>query len=559
MDAPSCEPSTKRQRVGEVVPASVTETGLERAHPAGGADIKESSDVKSSSSPIYLDQYHVLGAVHIPDLETDIPSKNCQKLCEESEKSVLRPAKAEAQFEHDPGALDPDRRCAGPRAGRAGVSEICTYEQTLRIRYQAREIGLERFFTQTVLQQQVSLERLCAAFNVPPPAVPVDPPDSQLLARLKKAIAVDMRNRIKLQKYNSVDDAITLVRNAKNIMVITGAGISTSLNIPDFRSRGGLYSTLEKMGFKDPEYVFSRDTFEQDPLPFFSVASMILPPTDGRFTPAHAFLRLLQEKGKLLTLYTQNIDGIDLTAGIRREKLVQLHGSFETATCITCGYRVNGEVIFGEIRKGEVPLCAVCAKERQIRNDQMAAIRAQNGRSVRRKIQRSSIASNTEASGIMRPDIVFMGEPPKPYEKRFKRDCALVDLVIVMGTSLPVEPVKTMPNHIPPKVPQIYIGKNQMYPERMKKTDFDIQLLGECDVIVELLAKSCGWDLQHEMLPKGTSIEIEPWCGERHHHLILREKIAMKREVGRASPSDQFNAFEEASPLLLSREASCPV
>lgn len=354
---------------------------------------------------------------------------------------------------------------------RGRVTGPCAYDESLAIRYHARESGLERCFQEFVVQRRVPLSMLCTAFGVPPPAVPSDPPDKALRNRLKRAMAIDMGNRIKLQQYNSVPDAIALLRNARKIMVITGAGISTSLSIPDFRSRGGLYQKLREMGFEEPENIFSRDTFEQDPRPFFSVASMILPPTDGRFTPAHAFLRLLQDKGRLLTLYTQNVDGIDTTAGIRRDKLVQLHGSFETATCISCGFSVKGEDIFPQIRNGEVPDCARCAKERQRRAAQLISMRAQNGRSIRQRTQRSGINSTTESAGIMRPDIVFMGEPPKPYLKRFKRDCAQVDLVMVMGTSLPVEPVSSMPNHIPPNIPQIYIGKNQMCPEGNKRID----------------------------------------------------------------------------------------
>lgn len=351
------------------------------------------------------------------------------------------------------------------------------------------------------------------------------------MSRLKKAIAVDMGNRIKLHKHNSVNDAVALLRKAKNIMVITGAGISTSLEIPDFRSRGGLYSTIRAMGFDDPESVFSRDSFEQDPRPFFSVASMILPPTDGRITPAHAFLRLLQDKGKLLTLYTQNVDGIDRIAGIKKDKLIQLHGSFETATCISCDHRVKGEEVIPQIRNREVPNCAECAKARQIRTDQITALRTQNGRSVRQKTQNSSLGSMTEPAGIMRPDIVFMGEPPKPYLKRFKRDCAKVDLLLVMGTSLPVEPVSTMPNCIPPNVPQIYIGRTEMYPERFKRVDFDIQLLGECDVVAKMLAKGCGWDLEHDMIPEDSVIRVEPWgSGRRHCHEIRRQLKAARVE-----------------------------
>jgi NAD+-dependent protein deacetylase SIR2 len=531
MEVPEKKRPSKKRRLDKVIPTLKAENGSRNGGAsAAAADGSEPPTVNATSEVIHVNKYEVPYTQHSTDLEAYVSSKHSPteqnelltKVAKSKSNSGLEIACLEAKRDLGKNSLDAQIHIQS--------NDICPYDEALAIRYRAREIGLESFLQESVAQHRIQLQKLCQAFCIPVPVVPLDPPDSQLLARLRKAIAADMGNRIKLHKYNSVEDAISLTRRAKNIMVITGAGMSTSLNIPDFRSRGGLYPKLRDMGFEDPESVFSRDTFEQDPGPFFSVASMILPPTNGKFTPAHAFLRMLQEKSKLLTLYTQNIDGIDRIAGIRRDKLVQLHGSFETATCISCGHCVKGEEIFPEIRKGKVPNCAECAKERQVRIDQMIAIRAQNGRSVRRKIQRGGVDSTSEPAGIMRPDIVFMGEPPKPYLKRFKRDCAQVDLVIVMGTSLPVEPVNTMPSQIPPKVPQIYIGKNQIYHEKSRKIDFDIQLLGECDVVAEILAKGCGWDLRHDMLPKDTTIEIEPWCGLRHCHLILREKMPTNRK-----------------------------
>jgi NAD+-dependent protein deacetylase SIR2 len=534
MEAPSWEPPSKRRKAEQVLPAPIAKGGLQDAVISTTAEKNDQPSVKFASIATSSDQCHILCSQYSADLETALPITHGGQTFEESQKPPIN----RAEFTLDSKLKLCRTHANGPSHHQAHGkgNEDFTYEEALAIRYHARELGLDRFFDKCVIERRIPLRKLCAAFGTRLPTVLEDPPESGLLLRLKKAIVVDMGNRIKLQKYNSVDDAISLVHKAKNIMLITGAGISTSLSIPDFRSRGGLYSKLREMGFEDPESVFSRDTFEQDPQPFFSVASMILPPGDGRFTPTHAFLRLLQDNGKLLSLYTQNIDGIDLTAGIRRDKLLQLHGSFQTATCTRCGHRVKGEEIFPEIRKGEVPNCAECAKERQIRIDQIIATRAQNGRSVRRKTQRSSVDSTSEPAGIMRPDIVFMGELPKPYLKRFKRDCTQVDLVIVMGTSLPVEPVSSMPNRVPPRVPQIYVGKNQMYPERNKKIDFDIQLLGECDVVAEMLAKGCGWDLKHEMLPKDTIIEVEPWCGIRHCHLILREKVEENRKHEKTEP-----------------------
>jgi NAD+-dependent protein deacetylase SIR2 len=539
MEALSSKIATgKRKRVQKAL--SPTEVdGLHSDKRSATLATKDESHSIHNSLRICHDQHQLLCRQYPADLDIALPSGNTRGSQSEIETFVTKLAEDDSCRDKAPTLTDfhrdPDPGYLQDRTPKK--DEICTYEQALAARYLPREIGLERFVQEFVLQDRIPLQTLCAAFGVPSPADGSDPPSSALISRLKKAIAVDMGNRIKLHKYNSVNDAVALLRDAKNIMVITGAGISTSLEIPDFRSRGGLYSTIRAMGFDDPESVFSRDTFEQDPRPFFSVASMILPPTDGRITPAHAFLRLLQDKGKLLTLYTQNVDGIDRTAGMRMDKLIQLHGSFDTATCISCDHCVKGEEIIPQIRNGEVPNCAECAKARQIRNDQVTALRSQNGRSVRRKTQDSSSGSMTEPAGIMRPDIVFMGEPPKPYLKRFKRDCAKVDLLLVMGTSLPVEPVSTMPNRIPPKVPQIYIGRTEMYPERFKRIDFDIQLLGECDVVAEMLAKGCSWDLEHEMIPEDSVIAVEPWgSGRRHCHEIRRQTKAPRVEGVKLEP-----------------------
>lgn len=46
-------------------------------------------------------------------------------------------------------------------------------------------------------------------------------------------------------------------------------------------------------------------------------------------TPAHFFMRLLHEKGLLLTIFTQNIDGLEQLAGLPAEKVVPAHGSFD--------------------------------------------------------------------------------------------------------------------------------------------------------------------------------------------------------------------------------------
>ncbi len=68
-------------------------------------------------------------------------------------------------------------------------------------------------------------------------------------------------------------------------------------------------------------------------MPFYDLAKELFP---GKFepTPCHYFLKLLNEKNKLLRLYTQNIDTLERVAGIPGEKLVEAHGTFHTSHCI---------------------------------------------------------------------------------------------------------------------------------------------------------------------------------------------------------------------------------
>lgn len=179
------------------------------------------------------------------------------------------------------------------------------------------------FCKRTIDAGTITAKRLLTAFGVRPPDFLEGHPDEAYLSLLTLAFSRELAKRAKLPQYNSVDDAVTLIKNARNIIVLTGAGISTSLGIPDFRSAGtGLYSRLEHLGLNDPQEVFNITVFKEDPNIFFSVARDILPDKE-QFSPTHRFIAMLQEKGKLLTNYSQNIDNLESKAGITPDKLIQ--------------------------------------------------------------------------------------------------------------------------------------------------------------------------------------------------------------------------------------------
>mmetsp|Transcript_625 Transcript_625/g.632 ORF Transcript_625/g.632 Transcript_625/m.632 type:complete len:247 (-) Transcript_625:495-1235(-) len=118
----------------------------------------------------------------------------------------------------------------------------------------------------------------------------------------------------------------------KKVTVLTGAGISVSAGIPDFRSpKIGLYATLkEKYDMDDPSEIFSIDKFYSEPELFYDFCKEL---NWDKYdpTPTHYFIGFLHHKGLLDMNFTQNIDALESKAGIPQEKLVPAHGNMSGA------------------------------------------------------------------------------------------------------------------------------------------------------------------------------------------------------------------------------------
>jgi NAD-dependent histone deacetylase SIR2 len=385
-----------------------------------------------------------------------------------------------------------------------------------------------------VENDSISAKKLLTACGIRPPPFFDEAPDEAYYHLLSLAIQRELSKRVKLPQYNSIDDAVELLKSSKNIIVLTGAGISTSLGIPDFRSKDiGLYSKLEYLGLADPQDVFDIELFRQDPTVFYTIAKDILPSTD-RFSPTHAFIRLLQDKGKLLTNYSQNIDNIEAKAGVSPDKLIQCHGSFATASCVKCRAKVPGSTIFPDIQAGNIPRCRACLSALNSSSESigMKRKRSKNGgdKKRQRRFEGSSDSDDSDEddnipeAGVMKPDITFFGEAlPDTFQERLtKHDKDLADLVIVIGTSLKVAPVSEVVPYLPAHIPQMYISRTPV-----SHVEFDVDMLGDCDVVVAELCRRAGWDLKHEMLPEGQKVDVTPQDGFLHRHVFkeLKESV----------------------------------
>ncbi|XP_054054509.1 NAD-dependent protein deacetylase sirtuin-3, mitochondrial isoform X2 [Rissa tridactyla] len=252
-------------------------------------------------------------------------------------------------------------------------------------------------------------------------------------------------------------------KECRRVVVMVGAGISTPSGIPDFRSPGsGLYSNLEKYNIPYPEAIFELMYFLANPKPFFTLAKELYP---GNYRPnyAHYFLRLLHDKGLLLRLYTQNIDGLERVAGIPPDRLVEAHGTFATATCMVCRRNFPGEDFRGDIMADKVPHCPVC-------------------------------------TGVVKPDIVFFGEELPQRFFLHVTDFPMADLLFVIGTSLEVEPFASLAGAVRSSVPRVLINQDLVGPFAWQRRHNDIAQLGDVVSGVEKLVELLGWNEEMQTL-----------------------------------------------------------
>ncbi|KAJ1536719.1 NAD-dependent protein deacetylase sirtuin-1, partial [Nowakowskiella sp. JEL0078] len=331
-----------------------------------------------------------------------------------------------------------------------------------------------------------SILDLLNAFNISLSDYAVKLESGKLLAVFKRLFFQKICKREKIASINTLHQALSLFESKKNIIVLSGAGVSVSCGIPDFRSNNGVYSRLDEFDLDDPQLMFDLEYFKFKPETFYSFAREIYP---SNFTPSlsHRFIKLLESKGKLLRNYTQNIDTLEQAAGIT--KVLQCHGSFATASCVSCHFKVKGDYIKNDIMARRVPKCPRCEKR------------------IRRKEEVEDKLS------VLKPDIVFFGEMlGNDFAALFEKDRKVifvrlaifklhynlirkvVDLLVVIGSSLEVAPVANIRDRIPHDIPQILINVE----ERPGMADFDVKLLGFADVIVRELCDRLNWKLDEE-------------------------------------------------------------
>lgn len=204
-----------------------------------------------------------------------------------------------------------------------------------------------------------------------------------------------------------IEQLVSLIKNARKIAILTGAGVSTLSGIPDFRGNGGIYT--KEFNQLSVEQILSIDFFYAHPEIFYKWASNVWYQLEN-YEPnvVHKLLAVMEQKGYVKEIFTQNIDMLHQKAG--NKEVYEVHGSPMHNYCTNCHRHYSYEQVAPKASKGEVPLCETC-------------------------------------KSVIKPEIVLYGEALHAYtlkkaEEVFSRQC---DLCIVLGSSLLVGPVNQLP------------------------------------------------------------------------------------------------------------------
>jgi len=196
-----------------------------------------------------------------------------------------------------------------------------------------------------------------------------------------------------------------MIDEARRVVVFTGAGISTESGIPDFRSPGGVWSTMKPIYFQD--FVASEERRREAWTRAFTGRAG----WTGREPNAghHAVARLVAQ-GKASSVITQNVDNLHQASGVPAHRVIELHGNASYATCLECGLRHElADLKAPFMEEGEIPSCRECA-------------------------------------GIVKTATISFGQPMPPGPMAAaEAETLACDLFLVLGSSLVVFPAAGFP------------------------------------------------------------------------------------------------------------------
>lgn len=326
---------------------------------------------------------------------------------------------------------------------------------------------------------------------------------------------------------------LKVIHKKRKIVVVAGAGISVSAGIPDFRSSTGLFKTLKsehnlKSSGKD---LFDAAVYKDDnsTTSFHTmVRSLATTTRSATATPFHHMLATLAHEGRLLRLYTQNVDGIDTslpplstTIPLERRapwpKTVQLHGSLEKMVCTKCHQTSDLEP---EIFDGPVPpTCPTCEESDGVRTQHAGKRSHGIGRLRPRMVLYNEHNPDDEAIG----SVVKADMRTRP------------DALIVVGTTLKVPGVKRIVKEMSAIVRDRKDGGMAVWinnDDPPKDLEWNLIVKGPCDFVATSAALRQWNDPDHVEF---TAEEVERIKAAKEVKVIINNSPSKNRLLDQAT------------------------
>ncbi len=206
---------------------------------------------------------------------------------------------------------------------------------------------------------------------------------------------------------DQLDRLAAQLRDARQIVVLTGAGISTESGIRDFRGPQGLWTTDPAAERKANIQYYVQDAEHRRDVWRNRAASEVFA---GEPNAGHRALAELERRANVHTLVTQNVDGLHQAAGSSPAIVIEIHGTVHEAKCLQCGWRGPMHDTLARVRAGEEdPACLECG-------------------------------------GMLKSATVSFGENLVPEDLlRAQRAAEGADVFLAVGTSLGVYPAAALP------------------------------------------------------------------------------------------------------------------
>lgn len=155
--------------------------------------------------------------------------------------------------------------------------------------------------------------------------------------------------------------AATVLKKAKSILFITGAGISADSGLPTYRGIGGLYNDDRTEEGMPIEQALSVEVFRESPRVTWKYLCQIeLNCRMAKFNRGHAVIAEIEQRFERVWVLTQNIDGFHLDAGSRN--IIEIHGNLRRLYCPGCGWKTTVRDYSGLLIPPRCPSCAGYAR-----------------------------------------------------------------------------------------------------------------------------------------------------------------------------------------------------